>query len=99
MTALLVIGFDSPPEWGLVGFVVVALVAGFLWMVKAMRSDMAAQQAADREALHESQRQFIHHLTTTGERQTEARVASTVATQQLVVPRSMPMTRDMTGGR
>jgi hypothetical protein len=79
-----IIGFASPPEWGLVGAVVASILGFAAWGLRAMRSDMRALHRADRAELVESRREFIHHLTTTGERQTEAILASSVATQQSV---------------
>lgn len=60
-------------EYGLAGVVVGVLLSAFIWWIRAARSD-----------LNRTQDRFITHLETTGERQTEAIVASTVATKQSV---------------
>lgn len=58
-------------DYGLAGLVVGVLLAAFVYWIKAARAD-----------LRDSQRQFVDHLKDTGARQTEAIVASAVATQQ-----------------
>lgn len=60
-------------EYGLAGAVVGVLLSAFIWWIRAARSD-----------LNRTQDRFITHLETTGERQTEAIVASSVATRQSV---------------
>lgn len=57
-------------DYGLAGLVVGVLLSAFVYWIKAARAD-----------LRDSQKQFIDHLKSTGERQTEAIVASSVATQ------------------
>lgn len=64
---------DTPVEWGVVGVIITMsamLLITFLWWVRVARDD-----------LKESQSQFVKHLTTTGERQTEVLVAATEATR------------------
>lgn len=58
-------------EFGLAGVIALTLVSTFIWWVREARRD-----------LRESHHQFVQHLQSTGERQTEAMVASTVAQRQ-----------------
>ena len=60
-------------EFGMAGAIAGTLMATFIWWVRTARTD-----------LRESQGRFISHLETTGQRQTEAIVASSVATGQSV---------------
>ena len=73
-------GVEQWAQFGLGGLVLMILIPLFAFWVKASRSDMRSSQ----KLFAESQEKFIEHLTMTGQRQTEAIVASSVATQQSV---------------
>lgn len=71
---------SSPPEWGLIGFVVISLLGLLAYWVKASRADLSVTHerflnSVDRASERDAER---------SDRQTEAIVASTNATQQSV---------------
>ena len=67
-------------DYGLAGIITGTLLAAFVYWVKAARADLKESNRENRE----TNREFVDHLTRTGERQTEAIVASAVATAQCV---------------
>lgn len=70
----------TPAEWGLVGFVVVSVLGLLAYWVKAARADLSATQQRFMDAVERASERDAQR----SDRQTEAIVASTTATQHSV---------------